>query len=197
MPSADSRKKRRKEQPEARASGVPAAVGEHIATIAELEQRWLHERKLGEHLGDSLAARLGSLPMVIGHAVWFAAWFAVNLEWIPGVKPFDPYPFGLLTMLVSLEAIFLSLFLLISQNRLTHQADKRTHLDIQVNLLVETEVTAILRVLRRLCMKMEVDYEAEVRELATRTDLREMVEAVEKSIPESSGSEARPKPPRS
>lgn len=195
MPSAGSRKKRQKERPEARASGVPAAVGEHIATIAELEQRWLQERKLGEHLGDALAARLGSLPMVIGHMAWFGLWFAINLGWIPGLEPFDPYPFGLLTVLVSLEAIFLSLFLLISQNRLTHQADKRTHLDIQVNLLVETEVTAILKVLRRLCEKMGVDYEAEVRELATRTDLREMVQAVEDSIPESSGSEVRPKPP--
>jgi len=174
---------------------VPTAVGEHIATIAELEKRWLQERKIGEHLGDAVAAQLGSLPMVLGHALWFGGWFAWNLGWIRGLEPFDPYPFGLLTVLVSLEAIFLSLFLLISQNRLTHQADKRTHLDIQVNLLVETEVTAILRILRRLCEKMGVDYEAEVRELATRTDLRELVQAVEKNIPEATGADLKPQPP--
>ena len=194
MPPADPAKQHEAEAGEPKAR-VPTAVGEHIATIAELEHRWLEERKIGEHLGDVLAARLGSLPMVVGHAVWFSAWFVVNMGWIPGIEPFDPFPFGLLTVVVSLEAIFLSLFLLISQNRLTHQADKRTHLDIQVNLLVETEVTAILRLLRRLCEKQGVDYEAEVRELTARTDVRQLVKAVEKRIPEAGAVDSKPKPP--
>ena len=78
------------------------------------------------------------------HAVWFIVWITINLRWIPGVKPFDPFPFGLLTMIVSLEAIFLSTFVLVSQNRMTVLADKRADLDLQINLLSEYEVTRIL-----------------------------------------------------
>jgi uncharacterized membrane protein len=167
--------------------GVPTAVGENIATIAELEQQWLRERKVGEHLGDVVARALGTLPMLVFHLVWFTGWFVVNLGWIPGLEPFDPFPFGFLTLFVSLEAIFLSLFLLISQNRLQHQADKRMHLDMQINLLAEAEVTTVLKLLRRIGHKLGVDGldEADVQDLARPTDVRKVVEAVEKTLPES------------
>ena len=170
----------------ARTPGTPSAVERHIETIAQLEQRWLEERKLSEHLGDAVAARVGSMPFVIFHAIWFAAWVVVNLGWIPGVQPFDPFPFGLLTLVVSLEAIFLSLFLLISQNRLQRHADKRTHLDLQVNLLIETEVTTMLRLMQRLSSKLGVvpSDDDEVAELSSPTDVPGVVDAVERTIPE-------------
>jgi uncharacterized membrane protein len=165
---------------------VPSAVGEHIETIAELEQQWLRERKVGEHLGDALASALGSLEALVVHAIWFVAWIAVNLGAIPGVAPFDPFPFGLLTLVVSLEAIFLSLFLLVSQKRLTHQTEKRAHFDMQINMLAETEVTAILVLVRKLCHKLGVEElnEAELRDLARPTDLKKLFQAVEKKIPD-------------
>ena len=65
-----------------------------------------------------------------------------------GIRPFDPFPFPFLTMTVSLEAIFLALFVLASQNRLTRQADKRSHLDLQIDLLAEREMTAVLQLLQ-------------------------------------------------
>lgn len=172
---------------------VPAAVDDNIATIAALEQQWLHERKVGEHMGDAIARTLGTLPMLVFHVVWFTAWFVVNLGWIPGLAPFDPFPFGLLTVFVSLEAIFLSLFLLISQNRLQRQADKRMHLDMQINLLAEAEITQVLRLLQRIGHKLGVDgmNEADLQELARPTDVRKVVEAVENKLPEPAPSEGQ------
>lgn len=172
---------------------VPAAVDENIATIAALEQQWLRDRKVGEHLGDAIARTLGTLPMLVLHVVWFSAWFAVNLGWIPGLPAFDPFPFGLLTVFVSLEAIFLSLFLLISQNRLQRQADKRMHLDMQINLLAEAEITAVLKLLRKIGDKLGVDglNEADLKDLVRPTDVRKVVEAVENTLPESAANEGR------
>lgn len=199
MPRASSasrpkRKSTRKGPERPGEPNVPAAVDDNIATIAALEQQWLQERKVGEHMGDAIAHTLGTLPMLVFHVVWFSAWFVVNLGWIPGLAPFDPFPFGLLTVFVSLEAIFLSLFLLISQNRLQRQADKRMHLDMQINLLAEAEITQVLRLLQRIGHKLGVDgmNEANLQELARPTDVRKVVEAVENTLPESKPTEGQP-----
>ena len=93
-----------------------------------------------QKIADWIADFSGSIPFLGIHFVIFFVWIAANLGWIPGVPLFDPYPFGLLTMAVSLEAIFLSVFVLLSQNR---QADKdriRADVDYGVNLKAELEV---------------------------------------------------------
>lgn len=74
------------------------------------------------------------------HIIWFAVWILLNTGSL-GVRPFDPYPYGLLTMVVSLEAIFLSTFVLISQNRLSQEAEHRADLDMHIGLLTEHELT--------------------------------------------------------
>ena len=88
---------------------------------------------------------------------------------------FDPFPFPFLTMVVSLEAIFLALFVLASQNRLSRQSDQRSHLDLQINLLAEREMTAVLQLLEDMASHLKVRTSvkaSEVRELARKTDLR-------------------------
>jgi uncharacterized membrane protein len=91
------------------------------------------------------------MPFGLAHLAWFGTWIVVNGGVLPGFEPFDPYPFSFLTLVVSLEAIFLSIFVLLSQNRLTRQAEKRAHLDLQVNLLAEQESTIALQLLQRIC----------------------------------------------
>jgi uncharacterized membrane protein len=86
------------------------------------------------------------MSFVFFHVIWFGIWIALNLG-IFGIKPFDPFPFGLLTMVVSLEAIFLSTFVLISQNRFSAEADRRADLDLQMGLLTEYELTRTLKML--------------------------------------------------
>ena len=97
---------------------------------------------VGQRIADVIAEFSGSIPFLVLNAVFFAVWLIVNA--FPSVA-FDPYPFGLLTMIVSLEAIFLSIFVLVSQNR---QADKdriRNELDYQVNLKSELGVSVLLQ----------------------------------------------------
>jgi uncharacterized membrane protein len=107
----------------------------------------------------------------------FTGWIAANVGLVPGLQPFDPFPFPFLTMTVSLEAIFLALFVLASQNRLARQADRRSHLDLQIDLLAEREMTAVLRLLRDIAAHLKVETSVtseQLRDLAKRTDLHQL-----------------------
>jgi uncharacterized membrane protein len=162
-------------------------IESNLQAIAEIEDRALGQRSAGERVGDGVARVIGSMPFVVFHGVWFLLWIGINLRWIPVVRPFDPFPFGLLTLVVSLEAIFLSLFVLISQNRMTRQADRRSHLDLQINLLAEAETTKILRVLERIAEQVGVPKEGQSgTELDSPTDILDLATRVEEKIPESS-----------
>ena len=86
------------------------------------------------------------------HVVWFAGWVLAN--GLPGIRHFDPFPFTSLTLVVSLEAIFLSTFILISQNHETLLSERRNQLDLQINLLTEQENTKMLRMLERIAEKV-------------------------------------------
>ena len=81
----------------------------------------------------------------------------MNVGLVPGFAPFDPFPFPFLTMTVSLEAIFLALFVLASQSHLARQSDQRSHLDLQIDLLAEREMTAVLQLLRDIATHLQVD----------------------------------------
>ena len=119
---------------------------------------------------------------MLAHVLWFASWIAINLGWIPGVTPFDRFPFPFLTLTVSLEAIFLALFVLASQNRLTRQADRRSHLDLQIDLLAEREMTAVLRLLRDIATHLDVETTVtaeQLRDLAKKTDIHKLTDRVE------------------
>ena len=152
-------------------------VDENVHEIKAWEEATLRARTATEHLSDWIASKAASGASMLAHFVWFAVWIAVNLGWIHGVGPFDPFPFPLLTMTVSLEAIFLSLFVLASQNRLARQTDRRSHLDLQINLLTEREMTAVLQMLRDIAGHFKVKTsvtEEQLRDLARKTDVHKL-----------------------
>jgi CRP/FNR family cyclic AMP-dependent transcriptional regulator len=93
-----------------------------------------------ERVADAISAFAGSMGFLALHGVWFAWWIGWN---VAGAHPFDPYPFGLLTMVVSLEAIFLSVFVLISQNRQSAKDRVRSDIEYEVNVKAEMEVAAL------------------------------------------------------
>jgi CRP/FNR family cyclic AMP-dependent transcriptional regulator len=99
----------------------------------------------GQKLSDILTAIAGDIRFVYISFFWFAIWIILNTRIIPGLEPFDPFPFGLLTMVVSLEAIFLSLFVLISQNRQAARDKVRNDVEYEVNLKAEIEVRGIMK----------------------------------------------------
>jgi uncharacterized membrane protein len=105
---------------------------------------------------------------------------------VPGVAAFDPFPFGILTLIVSSEGVFLAIFILISQNRMTRLSDKRAHLDLQVNMLTEQEMTMMLRMQQRLCEHLGVDVDVvreEAQQLLEETDVHRVVSSLEEKLP--------------
>lgn len=105
---------------------------------------------LGERVSDLLTMVAGDIRFVIFNLLWFVIWIVVNTSLIPGVEAFDPFPFGLLTMIVSLEAIFLSLFVLISQNRQAAREKVRNDIEYEINVKAELEVGELLQRLTRI-----------------------------------------------
>jgi uncharacterized membrane protein len=119
-----------------------------------------------DRLADRITAFSGSMAFLWLHGGWFLVWIALNLGWVRGVPKFDPFPFGLLTMVVSLEAIFLSTIVLISQNRESELNSRKESLDLQIDLLAEYEITHNIRLIRRIAEKLGVeDEDAELEQL--------------------------------
>src|SRR5262245_3332563 len=111
------------------------------------------ERSALAAMADTLTQRAASTPFLVLHLIWFAIWIPWNLGWL-GLRPFDPFPFGLLTMVVSLEAIFLSIFILIAQKRESAIAELREELALQVNLRIEEEMTKTLQLVAGLYTRL-------------------------------------------
>src|SRR6476646_3175631 len=119
-------------------------VVRNIEQIARLEQRDQLAMSRSDRIASWVAGFSGSMLYVWLHVAWFTLWIVLN-RGLLGVSPFDPFPFNFLTMIVSLEAIFLSTFVLISQNRQALTADRRAKVDLQVNLIGEQETTKLLQ----------------------------------------------------
>ncbi len=154
---------------------IPGVVTKNIATLLENEQKEDARQPLADRLAHGIARFTGSTWFVLLHLVWFSAWIIWN-EGLLMVRPFDPYPFGLLMLIVSLEAIFLSAFVLISQNQLARRQDERFNLDLQINLLAEHEVTKLLGQVQKLCERLGVaDDDQEIGELTTATEAGEVL----------------------
>jgi uncharacterized membrane protein len=138
-------------------------LGTDMARIVERNIRALTERHRAENqarlwqdrLADNVTAFTGSMPFVFLHLGLFGLWIVWNLGWL-GLKPFDA-SFVILAMFASVEAIFLSTFVLISQNRASAQADKRANLDLQVSLLSEHEITRLITLVSAIARKMDID----------------------------------------
>jgi uncharacterized membrane protein len=164
----------------------PNPADENLRAVARLEESARSKRSAVACVSDLITSCAGNEWSVAAHAIWFGAWLLFNTGVLPlPWEPFDPFPFSLLTSIVSLEAIFLTLFVLASQNRLTLEADKRAHLDLQVDLLAEQEMTVVLRMLRDLCDHFDLKQTTasdEFRALIERTDIRDLAERVEKNL---------------
>jgi uncharacterized membrane protein len=133
------------------------ALERNIETILELRRDAERRRSLQDRVADAITNFSGSMAFLYAHVVWFALWVAINKGWIHGIKPFDQYPFNFLTMVVSLEAIFLSTLVMISQNRSAEASDERADLDLQIDMLGEYEITKILQVVTAIGRKLEVE----------------------------------------
>jgi uncharacterized membrane protein len=187
MPShKDEVKDRNKsESPEAPSLTPAVQAQRNIEAIMRLEKKAIHSRSPAEQIADKVTTVAGSTPFIILHVFWFGGWILVNVRLIPGVTPFDPFPFSFLTLVVSLEVILLTLLVLMSQNRMTKEADKRAHLDLQLNILAEQEGTMILRLVQRIGQQLGVaeELDAGMQHLEEKTDVYQLAKSLEEELP--------------
>ena len=163
----------------------PSEKDPAIQEIAQIEREAYESRSWMDHFAGSITRKAGSATAILIHTIWFFVWLLLNLNIIPGFVPFDPFPFSLLTMVVSLEAIFLTLFVLISQNRMSKEADRRAELDLEVNILAEKEATLILQMLRQISEKLGVTPppKADMPTLMKETNVGELSKKLEEVLP--------------
>jgi uncharacterized membrane protein len=158
----------------------------HIDSIVKQEEEALERRSVSERLVDTVGAFVGSLTFVVLHLALLAAWVVVNTGRIPGVKPFDPWPFSLLGVMVAVEAVVLSSFIIMRQNRMMRRGEQRDHLNLQINLLAEKEITAVLQLVRALCGHMglqSIAADKDVRELSQDTSIESLHQKLEERLP--------------
>jgi uncharacterized membrane protein len=134
-------------------------IERNIRTIIHLRTKAARERSLQDRIADIITSFSGHMIFVYVHIVWFGIWILLNTGRF-GVRAFDLFPYRLLTMVVSLEAIFLATFVLISQNRLSEETERRADLDLHIGLLTEHELTRVLQMLDAIQDKLGiVDHE--------------------------------------
>ena len=157
-------------------------VQKNIETVMKLEKGAVKSRSAAERVADKVTTFAGSTPFIVLHIIWFGGWILINEGTIPGISPFDPFPFSFLTLVVSLEAIFLTLLVLMSQNRMAKEADKRAHLDLQINMLDEQETTLILRVVQKIAnhLGLEEEMDESMKDLCEQTDVNLVAQNLDK-----------------
>jgi uncharacterized membrane protein len=150
--------------------------------LALLERRKTEEQELGWHdrMAEAVTRFAGSMAFLYIHLVIYSLWIAINLGWIPRTPKFDR-SFVILAMEASVEAIFLSTFILITQNRMMAMADKRADLNLQVNLLAEHEVTKLIQMIRRITQRMGIEEldQHELDELSKDVPPEQVLESIE------------------
>jgi uncharacterized membrane protein len=142
----------------------------NVEVVRQLEEAARQERTKSDLVAEAIARFCGSMTFVWVHVAWFGGWVILNV--MPGVRHIDPFPFTFLTLVVSLEAIFLSTFILISQNHDTKISERRNHLDLQINLLSEQENTRMIEILKAIAARLDckIPHEPEVNSLSGKTD---------------------------
>jgi uncharacterized membrane protein len=127
---------------------------QNIQKLCEQRKTQARKRDLGQRIADTIAQFAGSLAFVYIHVVIVGAWIIVNVGWTPLPK-FDP-TFVILATVASVEAIFLSTFILMSQNRMSREADERADLDLQISLLAEHEVTRLIQLTTAIAARLDL-----------------------------------------
>jgi uncharacterized membrane protein len=145
-----------------------------------------------ERFVDRLNQYAGSTPFLVAHAIWFGIWISWNTGLL-GLRPFDPFPFGLLTMIVSLEAIFLSIFVLMAQQRESAIAELREELALQVNLRIEEEMTKTLQLVAGLYTRLghRVAEDPELSDMMQPLDVEGLERALQLQIAEAAAMRRR------
>ena len=162
-------------------------VQQHIDLIAKHERDFLSRRTWDEKVGDAVSSLVGSLTFVAAHIVVLVAWLAINTGGFPTIKPFDPPPFPILDLLLSFESILLASFILMRQSRIARRSEERNHLELQLMLLTEKELTANLSLSREIAKRLglgAVVDDHEINQLSEEISVDQMAESIREKLSE-------------
>ncbi|MBB6145116.1 putative membrane protein [Silvibacterium bohemicum] len=165
--------------------GYTNPVHEHVETILKHEQEFLARRSYAERLGDATAAIVGSLSFVACQLLFVAGWVVVNSTHVTAIRHFDPAPFSLLSGCLTLEGILLASFILMRQARLGRRSDEREHLMLQILLLTEKEITAVIGINRQVAVRLglgEVGANRDIEQLAKETSIDEVAKSIQENL---------------
>src|SRR3989338_10550098 len=156
----------------------------HKKILKSLKAKANAKRTLSEQIADEMTATFGNMGFLVINAAVFILWVLINLGDLPPIPVFDPYPFNLLTTFVSLEAIMLAIFVLISQNRASKLDDLREETYLQIDLITEKEVTKALKILLMLAEKNGIDLsqDPELKKMLQPTSADDLERMLEKEI---------------
>lgn len=162
-------------------SGTAGRLRDNIELIERRRREETERAPWPDRFGHAIGCFAGSMRFVTIHAILFGTWGIVNFGWIPGIKPFDPTFVGLGTT-ASVEAIFLSTFVLISQNRLADADKRRADLDLHINLLAEHELTRLAVLVERIAGKLDIPADdPDFREVKKDVEPEEVLETLDKT----------------
>ncbi len=139
------------------AVNIGGKAAENIESILKLERADHDDLPRLHRLSHGVGGFVGTIYFILFQCLAVLAWLILNAGPYRLARPFDPYPFSLLSMVLSLEAVLLTSFVLIRQSAINLQSERRNHLDLQINLLAEEEVTTMLNLLRGVAAKLDVD----------------------------------------
>jgi uncharacterized membrane protein len=163
--------------------GSSTVIHRNIGALIQVRQREERRKSVSERIADAVTRFAGSMWCVYVHALLFGGWIICNLGWIAGIRPWDPFPFVMLAMIASVEAIFLSTFILISQNHMARIADRRAELSLQISLLSEHELTRVVQMLDVIAQRLDVPRppEAEMEDIKQDIQPEKVVEQIERA----------------
>ncbi len=160
-------------------------VNANVETILRHEQEFLARRSHADRLGDSTAAIVGSLSFVACQLFFVVVWILVNSTHLLAVRHFDPVPFSLLSCVLALEGILLASFILMRQARISRRSDEREHLMLQILMLTEKELTAVIGMNRQIAVKLglgNVGADPDIQQLGEDTSIDEVAESIQQNL---------------
>ncbi|MFL5245322.1 MAG: DUF1003 domain-containing protein [Gemmataceae bacterium] len=148
---------------------IASVAQSNIRSVAQIEKELLRQQSTMDRISERIVGFTSSIYFIIAHVIWFTVWVIGNaLLLVRG--PFDPYPFAFLNLLMGMESVFLTTFVLMNQNHQNRQADHWAHLNLQISMLAEQEATKMLQILQTISDKLGL------KSAAGDHELKEMVE---------------------
>lgn len=166
-----------------RSRTVEQLTQENVEKVLALERATKANATMADRVAERITRFCGSISFVTLHVAWYGIWIISNVL-LPEASRFDPYPFSFLTLVVSLEAIFLSAFIMISQNRQGILNERRSHMDLQIDMLAEQENTRMLDLLEKIACKVGIEpcHDEEIKAMAEAVKPEHLARQIEQTI---------------